>query len=492
MGRKKKNARRGNREGSLFQRQDGRWCGVVWLGYKPDGKPNRKMVYGKTYEEAQQKKKELESKTLTGFTITNKALLGETMKNWLRVYKKPLVSSRTYEHNVRTFKNHIEPNLGNLAIDKVTTNIVQELLTKSLEEHNGSPNTPKRIKFLLNQFFEYLIEQGLANNNPTLRCKISSRHKKTFIDSKGNLQGNSNYKAIPEKERLKFIRALEEAPDLIKPLSLVMMLASLRVGEALALKWENIDFERGALFVEQGLTEEVDIDDDLNIVGRRDIISTTKTACSKRAIKMPELVIDALKKWRKIQWCKEQTYGTPLTKPSNLVFCQIDGSIRGYDAVRRMFDRFTKKHGFRQEFGIHCHMLRQTFSNMQIEANRNIKKVQHLLGHKDAKTTQLHYNSVVDQELDYEGCELIDTLFNKNTLQNDLGENEVFIEKDIPAYHLEIEDYSNNSKNEKAEEVVVEETTEKTEEEIELEILQRMLEEKKKAIAARKKKDFEM
>ncbi|MGN1208074.1 MAG: tyrosine-type recombinase/integrase [Christensenellales bacterium] len=75
------------------------------------------------------------------------------------------------------------------------------------------------------------------------------------------------------------------------------------------------------------------------------------------------------------------------TKPTNLVFCNDDGSIRSYDATRRVFDRFAKKHGFRQEFGLRCHMLRQTFSNMQIENKRNIKDVQHLLGHKDAKTT---------------------------------------------------------------------------------------------------------
>ena len=75
------------------------------------------------------------------------------------------------------------------------------------------------------------------------------------------------------------------------------MLASLRIGEALALKWENIDFEKGALFVEQGLTEDVEFDNDLNIVGRKNIISSTKTTCSKRAIKMPQLVIDALLQW---------------------------------------------------------------------------------------------------------------------------------------------------------------------------------------------------
>lgn len=140
--------------------------------------------------------------------------------------------------------------------------------------------------------------------------------------------------SISDDERARFIRALDDGPDIIKPLSLVMMLASLRIGEALALKWENIDFEKGALFVEQGLTEDVEFDNDLNIIGRKNIISSTKTTCSKRAIKMPQLVIDALLQWRKIQWCKEQVKGKTLTKSTNLVFCNDDGSIRTYDATR--------------------------------------------------------------------------------------------------------------------------------------------------------------
>ena len=102
------------------------------------------------------------------------------------------------------------------------------------------------------------------------------------MDSKGQHKNNENYKAIPVAERARFIRALDDGPDIIKPLSLVMMLASLRIGEALALKWENIDFEKGALFVEQGLTEDVEFDNDLNIVSRKNIISSTKTCKEKK------------------------------------------------------------------------------------------------------------------------------------------------------------------------------------------------------------------
>ena len=47
--------RRANGEGSIFQRSDGRWCGVVTLGYKPDDKINRKSVYGHSQAEVLEK-----------------------------------------------------------------------------------------------------------------------------------------------------------------------------------------------------------------------------------------------------------------------------------------------------------------------------------------------------------------------------------------------------------------------------------------------------
>ena len=45
---KKTNTRRGNNEGSIFQRKDGRWVATVTLGYDDNGKRVRKTLYGKT------------------------------------------------------------------------------------------------------------------------------------------------------------------------------------------------------------------------------------------------------------------------------------------------------------------------------------------------------------------------------------------------------------------------------------------------------------
>ena len=46
---------RGNNEGTIFQRTDGRWCGMVTVGYKTNGKPVRKSIYGKSRQEVAKK-----------------------------------------------------------------------------------------------------------------------------------------------------------------------------------------------------------------------------------------------------------------------------------------------------------------------------------------------------------------------------------------------------------------------------------------------------
>ena len=97
--------------------------------------------------------------------------------------------------------------------------------------------------------------------------------------------------AIPEKERLKFIRALDKAPKTIKPLALVMILASLRVGEALGLKWENIDFENKTIQVKNGITQVPQFDNKGHVLSRVTVIGYTKTACSVREVPIPDILI---------------------------------------------------------------------------------------------------------------------------------------------------------------------------------------------------------
>ena len=100
----------------------------------------------------------------------------------------------------------------------------------------------------------------------------------------------------------------------------------------------------------------------------------------------------------------------------------------------------------------------------------------------DTKTTQLHYNSVIDQELDYEGAELLDSLFNDTTLYD----GEEYIKKDVPAYHIDNNTFNTETTGQKP--ITYEEMTD---DELDryYEELKRQRKERRKR---RKEKDFEM
>lgn len=72
--------------------------------------------------------------------------------------------------------------------------------------------------------------------------------------------------------------------NFIKPLCITLMFAGLRIGEALALKWKNIDFVNKTIKIERAITQTLKFDEQGNVKDRTTVIGDTKTACSVRDI----------------------------------------------------------------------------------------------------------------------------------------------------------------------------------------------------------------
>ena len=188
----------------------------------------------------------------------------------------------------------------------------------------------------------------------------------------------------------------KDEANFIKPLCICLMFSGLRIGEALALKWENVDFANKTLKVEQAITQEPKFDSEGRILSRATVIGDTKTTCSVRDIPVTDIVIETLKQWKNKQNERQQTnpdVTAILTSPTSFVFANDDGSVRSYSGTRKIFDRFKRRNRL-DKFNIHFHGLRHTFSNMLFEMNENPKVIQQLLGHRDVKTTITVYNSV--------------------------------------------------------------------------------------------------
>ena len=330
--------RRGNGEGSIYQEKDGSWRGAIRFE-QSDGTKVRKKVSGHSYEEVSKKLVELTGKMniLKNSSLTDKTF-GDLFQEWLLIFKKSAVSPRTFEGNIRNYKNHIEPLLGNMKIEDVTVPVVQQVINEMLAK-DLSTNTAKKVKFLLNQFFEYATDCEWVLNNPTLKVKI--RNRETY-------NKENEYKAIPQEIRMKFLTALNNT-TLLKPICMTAMFAGLRIGEILALRWENIDFENKTISVEHALTQIPQFDKKGKVLSRKTIVSDTKTACSVREVPVPDISLDALKDWKKQQWVKQQLTGAELLKPTSIVFSNDDGSVRSYYGTRCIFNRFAKNMDFMEK-----------------------------------------------------------------------------------------------------------------------------------------------
>lgn len=377
--------RRANGEGSIFQRKDGQWTGSISLGYDENGKIKRKVVYGKSKLEVVNKINELTNRISSdNYDLVNNSTLGVLMKEWLLVFKKSQVTPRTFENNLRQFNLYIIPKIGGMKLDEITSLTIQKLLNDMLDQ-KLSLDYVKKTKFLLRQFFEYAVDNKLLVVNPVDRTKVRSNERKIY-------DGQKEYKAIPLEAREEFIKCLENN-DFLKPLCLTMMFAGLRTGEVLALQWQDIDFENKTISIERGLTLEPKFDSNGKVVKRITIISDTKTACSKRTVPMPDILINALSDYAERQSEISLKRGVNLLAKNCFVFANDDETFRTYSGTHKIFNRFLKKYDL-EKYNIHFHGLRHTYSNMLFEADQNPKVIQALLGHKDVKTTISTYNSV--------------------------------------------------------------------------------------------------
>ena len=382
--------RRSSGEGSIFLRKDGRWSGAITIGHDEDGKVIRKTVYGRNQTEVAKKLSEISGRLKSNsYEAMETKTFGQLMLEWLLVFKKSSVTPRTFEGIIRNFKLHIEPIIGNMKVYQIDTFVVQQVINKLIDAEY-SLNVIKKNKHLIGQFFEYAIDNKWVQENPTRKVVVKARDRKIY-------SGQDRYKALTPEARKEFLTALnQDEANFLKPLCYVLLFAGLRIGEAIALQWKNVNFENKTLKVERSVTQVPKFDSEGRILSRATVIGDTKTTCSVREIPITDIVVNTLLAWRDKQVERERTnidVTAEITAPTSFIFANDDGSVRTYSGCRMIFDRFIKRHNL-GKYNIHFHGLRHTFSNMLFEMNENPKAIQQLLGHRDVKTTITVYNSV--------------------------------------------------------------------------------------------------
>ena len=193
--------KRANGEGSIRKRKDGLWEGRCTAGHDPEtGKTIYKNVLGKTQAEVKEKLKSAikETQALDQNKV-RKYTVGEWMEVWFEDYAKLKVPPSSHQTYRGYIDNHINPNIGDIPLEKLTSLDLQKLYKKlptkgridrleAKEQPKGlSSKSVRNIHQILPSVLKLAQEQRIILVNPAEGCalpKVEDREMKTLQGGK--------------------------------------------------------------------------------------------------------------------------------------------------------------------------------------------------------------------------------------------------------------------------------------------------------------------
>ena len=363
--------RRGNGEGSIRRRKDGRWEGRYTI-HAAEGR-KQKTVYGKTRKEVSEKLTEAMAGRDKGLIFeAGKRTVGEFLECWLEEVVKSSASHRTYSTNAQQVRDHIAPTLGRIKLKNLRKSHIDRLYREKLDS-GLSPSTVRRVHAVLHRSLEEAVKGDLIYRNPAAYAN-KPKVEQEEIEPLDSTQAGAFLKAAKGNR--------------FEALYVVCLMCGLRQGEALALRWQDIDFDGGTLRVSRQLQR---MRRDGKESGRL-VFSEPKNA-SRRTVGLPQRAVSALKTHRKRQ-LEEKLAAGPMYQDEGLVFASRCGTpLDAQNIVNRYYKPLLERTGLPP---IRFHDLRHSCLSLLAQRGEPIRDLQALAGHATAAFTLQRYTHHYD------------------------------------------------------------------------------------------------
>jgi len=336
---------------------------------RPTPAPKRKTIYGKKREEVADKLAKALADRADGIVFDDKYItFGDFITRWLEDSAKGDLAPRTY-HNYRLqVRRHIVPALGRTKLKNLSPASIQSLYAAKLRQ-GSKPSSVRYIHAVLHRALEQAVRWNMIPRNPAASVDPPKLRQEEITP-------------LDAAQARKLLDAARG--DKFEALYVLSLTVGLRMGEALGLRWSDVDLDAATLRVNRQLQRMRRHGDRAGHL----VFSEPKNA-SRRTIDLPQRAVEALRSHRKRQ-VEEQLRVGSNWQDNGLVFATIVGTpVDAQNVINRHFKPLLKRAGLPD---IRWHDLRHTCATLLLSRGTHPKYVQRLLGHASIQLTLDRYS----------------------------------------------------------------------------------------------------
>jgi integrase len=371
--------KRANSEGNVYQRANGTWEARIAFVDPDTGQRKRQSFYGPTAASVRAKLKEARKRIDDGAPVVDAK---QTVASWLAHWRTTTLAASSRAEATKAqyadlARKHLEPApFGSITLNKLKPSDVEALIlamrertkTKDNVEVRALSDSTIRSTFgVLRLGLDGAVRDGLLAKNPAAAVKRPGVQR----------QETKHLSAADVGKVLKAAEGMRYHPAVV-----LIAATGLRRGEALALRWEQVNINAGTLRVASTTAR----------VGKRLVTSTPKTERSRRTVPLSPGIV-AMLKAHKAQQAEERLRAANVWEDHGLVFCTEAGRPVEPRNLLREVEVAAARAGVE---GVGVHSLRHAAATSWLESGTHIRAVADLLGHSSVSITGDIYAATSD------------------------------------------------------------------------------------------------
>lgn len=316
---------------------------------------------------------------LLDFYGLNGMTFSQLFDEWLP-YKATITnSSGTIRRHCQHFQKYFvkeNSKLLHMNIAKIDKLLLQSECNRLIKKYNMSQTEWKNVKTIIRGMFEYAYDKKIIRENPCDRLKITVKFKQiNKKPSETQVYKTQEYQNIHEYLDCMY----SEENDSVYLAVKFQFFTGMRVGELVALRWEDVDQESFKLHIHSEESDQPYLDQNGKWHSKRVVVPHTKTNTDRTLQLLPK-AIEVIKKL-----------------PQGQEFLFMRGNERITERqVNYVLEKYAERMGVLTKSS---HKLRKTYASRLDAAGVPLDVIQRDLGHRSAKTTLTYfYNPLEDHE----------------------------------------------------------------------------------------------